>query len=50
MVILNAQNASLDPILGEFYREAELQKRRAIVAIHSDYVTMKIMSEKGTHK
>lgn len=47
VVFINAQNDSLDPILDEFYTEAVLQKRRAIVAINMDYVVMKIMSEKG---
>lgn len=47
VVILNAEDAVLGPLLELFYAEALMQKRRAVAAIDMQSIKLAIMSEKS---
>lgn len=47
VVILNAEDDALDPLLDIFYAEALLQKRRAVAAIDMQSIKLAILSDKS---
>lgn len=47
IILLNVEDACLNGILDVYYMETISQKRRCIVAINMETITMCIMSEKG---